>query len=80
MDTITTITQKGQVTIPASFRQRLGLETGSKVKFEYKEDKELIVKPALDFASLRGYFKSTKKYSKSMARQQYLKNVLAGKV
>lgn len=80
MDTITTITQKGQVTIPVSFRQKLGLGTGSKVKFEYTQDKELVLKPALDFGSLRGYLKSSKKYSKAKARKAYLKDVLAGRI
>lgn len=80
MDVITTITQKGQVTIPVTFRQKLGLVRGSRVKFEYKEDKELVLKSALDFGSLRGYFKSTKKYSKASARKVYLKDVLAGTI
>lgn len=66
MKTITTMTQKGQITIPIAFRQKLGLVRDSKVKF--------------DFVSLRGYFKTNKKYSKAKARKAYLKDVVENKI
>jgi AbrB family looped-hinge helix DNA binding protein len=39
------VTQKGQVTIPKRFRDRLLLKTNSKVVFEEKED-GILIKPA----------------------------------
>jgi AbrB family looped-hinge helix DNA binding protein len=46
MDTITTITTKGQVTIPHSVRQALGTKIGDKVSFTrvLPEAKEAVIK------------------------------------
>lgn len=63
MQFTTTVTQKGQATIPASMREKLGIKPNSKVIFEFKEDtKEITVKPAVDFLSLRGSVKSDKPF------------------
>ncbi|MCG2686364.1 AbrB/MazE/SpoVT family DNA-binding domain-containing protein [Candidatus Parcubacteria bacterium] len=79
---MTTITRKGQVTIPVQLRKRLGLTAGSRVVFEYGANggAELVVKPVRDFSSLRGSFVSDRKYSKKKARQSYLRDVLKGKI
>ncbi|MEK7521234.1 MAG: AbrB/MazE/SpoVT family DNA-binding domain-containing protein [Patescibacteria group bacterium] len=42
----TTITQKGQVTIPVEIRRLLRLRSGDKVKFVVTRKKEVKVKPA----------------------------------
>ncbi len=80
MDLTTTITQKGQVTVPAKYRKELNLRTGTKVSFQYNFDNELTLKPIRDFTSLRGYFTSSKRYSKNKARETYIKDVISKKV
>lgn len=60
----TTVTSKGQVTIPKPVRDFLGLAPGSRVTFEYGPDGDVILKPAAGarkrrasqsrFACLRG--------------------------
>lgn len=55
----TTLTSKGQVTIPKPLRDYLGLKTGSSVSFELEEDGRVVLKaderrPKSRFARLRG--------------------------
>jgi antitoxin PrlF len=40
---ISTLTSKGQVTLPKSIRQALGVDVGSKIAFDLREDGEIIV-------------------------------------
>lgn len=42
---ISTITQKGQVTIPKNMRDSLHLTTGDKVEFVLNERGEIVIKP-----------------------------------
>lgn len=58
---MTTVTQKGQVTIPISIRKAIGVKPGQKVGFERKKN-QIILKPAVDFFSLRGSIKSKKPF------------------
>jgi len=58
--TATTITIKGQVTIPKEIRDKLGLKPGDKVLFE-KEGKRIFLKLAKTMVDFRGYVK-TKRY------------------
>lgn len=55
----TTITQKGQVTIPAPIRKALRLQTGDQVRFSMNGKKEARLKPAkrFDIMSLYGSLK-----------------------
>lgn len=48
------MSQKGQIVIPASIRRALGLQKGTKVSFEVKNNEILIKKlpTALDWANL----------------------------
>ena len=48
-----TVSSKGQVTLPAAIRARLGLVEGSKVKF-ICGDKEATLKPELPVSAYRG--------------------------
>ena len=41
----TTVTSKGQVTIPKAIRDRLGLKPGHKVEFVADRDGRVVVKP-----------------------------------
>jgi len=56
----TTVTSKGQVTIPKPVRDRLGIKPGDAVEFELAPDGRVIVvkvggrRPASRFAALRG--------------------------
>lgn len=60
----TTMTTKGQVTIPKPIRDFLGLAPGSRVEFEYGPDGQVVLRPAVRarprspgrcrFARLRG--------------------------
>lgn len=77
----TSITQKGQVTIPAPIRKKLGLKTGQKVAFTDR-GKEVVIEPIPNFFDLMGSLKTKKKYDKRKARgaigeylaQRYVKN------
>ena len=52
--TTATLTSKGQVTIPADVRQRLGLEPGDRIEF-IEMDGGYAIKPAIDdVRSLKG--------------------------
>ena len=60
----TTVTTKGQVTIPKQLRDYLGLEPGSRVDFAYTADGQVVIRPVKPekkskqkpsrFAALRG--------------------------
>jgi len=56
----TTVTTKGQVTIPKSVRDHLGIHPGSKVDFRRTDDGQVVIvpadtQPASRFAQLRGH-------------------------
>ena len=62
MQFTTTITQKGQATIPVAIRRRLGMKPNSKIVFELKNDTEASVKPVADFFAMKGSVKSNKPF------------------
>lgn len=62
MQFTTTVTQKGQATIPVSIRQKLGIKTNTKVIFELKNSTEAILKPVPDFLSFQGSLKTDKPF------------------
>jgi len=49
----TTLTTKGQVTVPKKIRDYLGLRPGSAVDFALGRDGEVIVKPMVSASSVR---------------------------
>lgn len=63
MQYTSTITQKGQATIPVHIRKKLRVGSGQKVIFEERGD-EVIVKAVPDFLGLMGSLKTSKKYDK----------------
>ena len=63
MNFMTTVTQKGQATIPAQIRQLLGIKTNTKIVFEIKNNKEVSIKPVVDFFSLKGSIKTNKPFN-----------------
>ncbi|QMW23434.1 AbrB/MazE/SpoVT family DNA-binding domain-containing protein [Sandaracinobacteroides saxicola] len=53
--TIATLTTKGQVTIPADLRSRLGLEAGMQLDFSVTEEGHLLARPRVgDIRALKG--------------------------
>jgi AbrB family looped-hinge helix DNA binding protein len=51
----TTLTSKGQVTIPKAVREELGLREGDRVAFRVQEDGTVVVEPeTVDVLSLAG--------------------------
>ena len=58
----TTITKKGQITIPKEIREILELEEGKKLEIEFEKRKgEIKIKPAPDILDLAGTFKPKRK-------------------
>jgi len=58
----TTVTTKGQVTIPKAVRDELGLKEGDRVAFRVLEDGTVIVEPETnDLSDLRGILKPKRK-------------------
>ena len=57
-----TLTSKGQITIPREVRERLHLKTGSRVDFIVEASGQVVLKP-LDssFRSIRGIVRSRRK-------------------
>ena len=58
MQTRATVSTKGQVTLPAAMRAKLGIHAGSHIQFELR-GQELVIKPELPmsayFGMLKGY-------------------------
>ena len=52
LETEATVTSKGQITLPAALRAKLGLTEGSKVKFIY-EGKQTVLKAELPVSAYR---------------------------
>ena len=62
MQLTTTVTQKGQTTIPVSIRRRLGIKPNTKIVFELKSNNEASIKPVVDFFTMKGSIKSDKPF------------------
>ncbi len=62
----TTVTQKGQVTIPVDIRRFLNVEPYEKVTF-VKTKNQIILKSSTDFLSLKGTVKSNRKFTDKKA-------------
>lgn len=56
MQLITTVTQKGQITIPKSLREQFGVKAFSKVHIEADKD-GIKITPSFDILDLAGKFK-----------------------
>lgn len=53
-----TLTSKGQVTIPKAIREAMGVRPGDRVRFTQREDGTVVVEPeTVDVRSLYGRFK-----------------------
>ncbi|MBU1000184.1 AbrB/MazE/SpoVT family DNA-binding domain-containing protein [Patescibacteria group bacterium] len=69
----TTITQKGQVTIPIRIRQLLRLKTGDQVKFVVNRKKEVTVKPFKHSSVMNLYGSLKPKVKPNLTGQKLIK-------
>ena len=53
------VSSKGQVTLPAAMRAKLGIVPGSHIRFELREQ-ELVIKPELPMSAYYGMLKKYK--------------------
>jgi len=79
MTYITTVTEKGQITVPKAVRDKLGIKPRQKVGL-VEVGGQYQIKPILNLESLMGSLKPDKKFDKKKAREAYLPLVLAGKI
>lgn len=63
MQFTSSVTQKGQATIPVAVRKLLGIKTNTKIVFELKDNNEVLIKPVADFFSLKGSVKTSKPFN-----------------
>ncbi len=68
MQVITTVTQKGQVTLPKKIREHIGIGIYNKVFVEAKDD-YIAIKPAFDIFEIAGTMKPKKKKPVLQARK-----------
>jgi len=75
---ISTVTQKGQVTIPKQIRNALQLKTNDKVIFVRRGD-SIILKPVKDILSLRGVVETDESKDLSSIREK-VKNKVSKRI
>ncbi|HLD04035.1 MAG TPA: AbrB/MazE/SpoVT family DNA-binding domain-containing protein [Candidatus Dojkabacteria bacterium] len=73
LQVLTTITQKGQVTLPKKFRDKLGIKPYQRVKIEQAKG-YLKISPTIDILQLAGKFKAPRGKSALKSRQELEKN------
>jgi AbrB family looped-hinge helix DNA binding protein len=56
LDSPSTVSSKGQVTLPVRLREQLGLVAGSRIRFELR-GKEIVITPELPISAYRGLLK-----------------------
>ena len=56
-----TVTSKGQITLPKTVRERLGIEAGDRLEFVESEQGFLVVAATRDIRSLKGIVGAPKK-------------------
>jgi len=80
MQFTTSVTQKGQATIPAPIRKKLGIKPKGKISFEINERNEATIKPVKNFLALRGSLVSKKPFdieAMDKAVEKYMKDEYA---
>jgi AbrB family looped-hinge helix DNA binding protein len=63
-----TMTSKGQITLPAALRAKLGLTAGAKVKFIY-DGKRTLLKPQTPVSAYRGVLRHLGKLDTAIAKE-----------
>jgi AbrB family looped-hinge helix DNA binding protein len=78
--TTATLTSKGQITIPASVRERLGIEAGDRIEFVEVADGEFLLKPSSsDVRALKGLLRRPKARVSVEAMRQAVRRRATGK-
>lgn len=77
MQFTTSVTQKGQATIPAAIRRKLGIKPNTKIVFELK-DGEASLRPVIDFFTLKGSVRSEKPFDIE-AMEKAVENAIVNK-
>lgn len=73
MQVITSVTQKGQITLPKKIRNAVGIKPYTKIKLEV--DKNIIkIKPQFDILDIAGTLKPVNKKPVLNAREKFEKN------
>jgi antitoxin PrlF len=72
---LATVSSKGQVTLPANIRMKLGIQSKDKVQFIIRDD-EVIIKPLRSFRELRGSIPPKKGDIRKTIRSAVAKHVL----
>lgn len=63
-----TLTSKGQITLPKEVREKLELDTGDPINFVIQPNGDVLLKPAkFDIRKLQGILKSSKKRPVTLA-------------
>lgn len=70
MPILTTVTQKGQVTIPKALREKIGLKFFDKVALDVEDD-FIKIQPTVDILSLAGKLKIQRKKTLLKARERF---------
>lgn len=66
-----TLTSKGQITVPKDVRERLGLKSGDRVKFEFEGDSvRLRVEKGRSLEELKGSLPATREYTGKEAERK----------
>jgi len=80
MTNTTTVTSKGQTTIPKRIRDRLNLKAGDRVEFVVEEDGKVVLVPAtVRIAELRGILPRPKKPVSLEVMEEAIKAGASGK-
>ena len=75
-----TITSKGQITIPLSIRQRLGIDVGDRIEFVELTTGEFTIRPAVhDVRSLKGMLKKQRQAPSVEKMKEIIRHRAAGK-
>jgi antitoxin PrlF len=79
---ITTVTTKGQITIPRDIRQSLGLSQGDKVLFILEGDRAVLMPlpKGRQLSDLRGSLPATRPYSSHDAVRQEIQSRLGERI
>lgn len=67
MNTLVSVTQKGQITIPKKFREMLNINLYDKVKITLRHDK-IEVKPTFDILDIAGSIRKRTNRTKSVLK------------
>jgi len=68
MNGVSSLTQKGQVSIPKSIRDHFGLKTSDKIRFSIQKNR-IIAEPALTTESMFGFIKAKRPISDAEMRK-----------